>query len=348
MRHTNTPTAARGLASFPWRERLAWAAPWGASALLHGAIIISAFFVVWSVALPPPPGIPIVASFDDPGPAGVGALDLRAPDRDQKARDRPAEPKPAALPLPPDTPTLSELVSRLAPAPVAQSPDESELAERRALIAERRLPEVRFAGHGASNASKIVYVVDASGSMVSTLPVVLQELSRSVRRLAPVQQFQIIFFGVKEHEPAPHPADPPGALKTARLVRATRENVEAVLLWAGRNSPGGRSNPVPALTYALKFQPDVIFLLSNVITGLGVWEPDKAGILAQVDALNPRDRTGRRRTLIKTVQFLDEDPAGILQAIGAAHGGDQGYKFLSRGDLGLEDREPPRKGATSP
>ncbi len=337
MTRQNKPAAVTRITSTEWRVCIGQTAPWAASLLLHGALIVSAFFVVWGVTVPPPPAIPIVDSFDEPGPAALGAADFRPPDLAGAAPAPRGDRAPKPSIEPESKPSLSELVARLQPAPIPGAVDPADAEDRRALIAQRRLPEVRFAGHGASNATKIVYVVDASGSMVGTLPVVLQELARSVRRLAPVQQFQIVFFGPGQHVAAPHPADPPGSIKTARLVRATSENVEAVLIWSGRVDAGGRSNPVPALTYALKFQPDVIFLLANGITGLGVWEPDKASLLAAIDALNPRDGAGRRRTLIKTVQLLEEDPAGILKAIGAAHGGEPGYKFLSRRDLGLEE-----------
>jgi hypothetical protein len=95
--------------------------------------------------------------------------------------------------------------------------------------------------------------------------------------------------------------------------------------------PGGRSNPVPALKRALWLSPDAVFLLSNVVTGAGQFEADKGTILRDLEALNPFDpATGRRKTLIKTLQFLDEDPAGILQAIAEVHGGEGGYRFIPR------------------
>ena len=48
-------------------------------------------------------------------------------------------------------------------------------------------------------------------------------------------------------------------------------------------------------------------------------------ILAVVDA-----ERERRPVLIQTIQFLDEDPTGIMQAVGMQHGGGTGYRVVMR------------------
>ncbi|MCA9300522.1 MAG: hypothetical protein KDA28_15735, partial [Phycisphaerales bacterium] len=61
------------------------------------------------------------------------------------------------------------------------------------------VPRVRtsgasFAGLRARKAASVVYVVDASGPMASSLSFVFDELRRSVARLGPSQTFQAIIF----------------------------------------------------------------------------------------------------------------------------------------------------------
>jgi hypothetical protein len=53
---------------------------------------------------------------------------------------------------------------------------------------------VMFAGVRARQAQKIVYVVDASGAMVSSFTWVVQELIRSIDTLDPEQSFQVVLF----------------------------------------------------------------------------------------------------------------------------------------------------------
>lgn len=311
------------------RETLRRAAPWALSLAMHATLIVLATTIVWSISAPDD-GPRIVASFDDPAPSP--AQMETASDTPESSAQAPAH-RTSPLPERPKAPSLSDLLAALGPAPAepaaaAPAPDVQDMVKR------RRTPDVRFAGLGASNARSVIYVVDASGSTISTFPIILDELRRSALRLAPTQQFQVIFFGPGGYTAARHPADGEGELKTIRLIRATRSNVQAVLEWAAGVQPRQRSNPIPALEIALSLRPDAIFVLSTAITGLGVWEPDKAAILAQLDALNPQEGDeGRRPAVIKTVQLFDDDPAGILRAIGEAHGGKDGYKFLSRREV---------------
>lgn len=322
------------------RAVIAWArslrhadqfAPWLISAAGHLLLLTVGFFVVWTASPPALEERPaIVVSFENPSPAPISV----ATSEPAQIGGTIAQPL-REISLPPmSAPSLSDLVASGLPGTIHPSGPTPEAAEA---IQERRLPEVRFAGLGVSNATKIIYVVDASGSMVSTFPVVLNYLERSVSRLARTQRFQIIFYGREAYQPAPHPGDVDDGAHW-RLIRATPENIRSVIAWLRGLVPGGKSNPIPALRLALNMeQPDAIFLLSNIITGAGQWEADKDTLLKEISALNPVDEhTGRRRTVIKTLQFLEEDPAGILKAIGETHGGEDGYKFIPR----TNGREP--------
>lgn len=201
--------------------------------------------------------------------------------------------------------------------------------------APRMAPPATFAGLQASNAQTIAYVVDASGSLIGTLPVVRRELEQSLRKLTPTQRFAVCFF---QRNTA---LEPPSEGRAAgRLVPATTAAVDAVMTWAEGIRPGGRSNPLAALERALALEPDVIFLLSADITGSGEFEIGRDELLRTLDRLNPIDpATGRRPTRIQCVQFLDADPLDTLRTIAERHGGAEGYRFLSRDALGLNASE---------
>jgi hypothetical protein len=215
-------------------------------------------------------------------------------------------------------------------------------------------PPTTFAGLKASNVLSVVYVVDASGSLISTLPVIRRELERSLRRLSPEQRFAVIFFQRNEAlvQPSGRSGSGPGA--TALLREATKAAVEETVRWTESVRPSGRSSPLAALERALAARPDVVFLLSTDITGLGDFEVGRDELLRQLDALNPLDRsTGRRPTRIQCIQFLDPDPLDTLKKIAEAHSGGSGatagaagdgndvsgYRFLSRDALGLLHHE---------
>jgi len=126
------------------------------------------------------------------------------------------------------------------------------------------------------------------------------------------------------------PTAPVNARKPV-LLDATRDNKRAVLDWVERERPRGRSNPAPAIEAALAMKPDAVFVLSSRIAGAESSDADLGGLMTRLDALNPVHRpSGRRRVIIKTVQILEDDPQGVLRAIGETHGGADGYKFLSR------------------
>lgn len=193
---------------------------------------------------------------------------------------------------------------------------------------EAREGTARFAGLTGTNARRIVFIVDASGSMIGTLQIVLDELARSIDSLSPEQSFGIVFFQQNAAVIVP-PQD--------RLVPATAEGKVQALGWMRENViPRGRSNPLAAIQHAMRLRPDVIFMLSNDITGSGEFEIDQADLLQALDRLNPRDPgSGRRPTQIQCVQFLDPDPLDTLRKIAEEHSGPHGYRFLSRRELGL-------------
>ncbi len=199
-------------------------------------------------------------------------------------------------------------------------------------------PPASFAGLRASNAQSIAYVVDASGSLIGTLPVVRRELEESLRRLTPAQRFAVYFF--QRNAALEPPADASGSEGGAALRAATPAAIGAVMRWAEGIRPAGRSNPLVALEKALATRPDVVFLLSTDITGIGEFEMGRDELLRRLDGMNPLDpATGRRPTRIQCVQFLDPDPLGTLQAIAERHGGADGFRFLSRELLGLNAAE---------
>lgn len=335
------------------RGRLAAAAASIAgSALVHGAFAMVAAGVAWHVAGGArDPGRDVVIHFEDPGlalgedpdaaPAATRAevvhtkAEEAQPSREEALSGAEPAKRDAATPagLPPSVLTAGRAASTVA-------------AHREAHSAATILSDadtltdggVRFAGLGASNARSVVYVVDASGPMVTSLPRVLEEVARSAEQLSPVQKFGVVLFRETEDGAGAETFSPV-------LVRATPTAKRRLAEWLSSIEPRGASNPLAGLEVALGMEPDAVFLLSRSIarSGGGVWEQGLEATLARLDELNPPIGGGRgavrRPVLIQTIQFLDDDPTGIMQAIGARHGQGAGYRVVRRSeDLGRKSR----------
>lgn len=297
--------------------------PWVVSVGVHAVIIVLGFFLTWTVINLAQDRDPIVVQ------AEFQALSYD-PLVTMEADVATVAESPTAPPVPTDIldKSLADLVAdmdlsaTMLDAPLAAPPAAAEFVPTAA-------PDsATFVGLTTTNARRIVYVIDASGSMIRSLPIVIDQLQKSLSMLSERQSFGLVFF---QHNKAL--MVPP----TTRLVAAAPEAVLDAMRWIDANViPAGRSNPLAAIEKAIRFDPDVIFLLSENITGSGEFEIDQRDLLALLDQLNPVDRgTGTRRTQINCVQFLDPDPLDTLHRIAERHGGAKGYKFLSRAELGL-------------
>lgn len=314
------------------------AIPTAISLAVHAALLSLIALATWTIVRPPAREPPSVE------------LSLNGP-----SNPRPVDPKPPAPPAPADAstqPSVSDVVSTLiaessafpvpaahVPAAIAPPAPDPAVEPSSLRIASGSAGPASFAGVTSRRAGSVVFVVDCSGSMVSALSIVLEELARSIERLAPDQRFAIIPFRDEGAE-----SEPPTFPARLALVPATDQNLAAARAFLRSLSPGGRSDPLAGLRPALSLKPEAIFFLARSIprttgTGIGTWGAGEAAILAELDRLNPvtprRDGTLARATQINAIQFLQPDPTGIMPAIGAAHGrGDSGSRVLTLEQLG--------------
>ena len=308
------------------------------SLAVHGAIAASILGAAWGVArgsreeVPP---VVLVADFFDPAPAlevEPERSPTKTPATDERPRENPADLAARLRALEEDSapnPELDALARRFG----ALSPAGAGEAEHAAAATGRQgagfAGGASFAGLVAGSATKVAYVVDASGSMIGSFPEIVDEVERSIARLEPSQQFTVICF---RRDSAVAPRNDPSLRPASRAERA------AAIEWL-RNDviPSGRSSPIEALALALRSGADCVFLLSTTVTGPGRHEIDRDSLLRLLDRLNPADpSTGRRRATIQCIQFLEEDPGRSLEAVASAHFGDGGYRFISRVDAGLD------------
>ncbi len=307
----------------PWwrrRDDTADIAAWVISAAVHALLAILALMIVWSVVverpdrheiipiafLSPDPGAPLANPTHKPLDRPQAMQRQIQPPQRQLQREAPRDPGPQRL-----------LSSRSA------LPSMSTLGR-----GEANSPlSATFYGTGG-NARRIAYVVDASGSLIDTLDFVLQELRRSISQLSDQQQFTVIFFQADQVIEAP----------PAGWKRATVQYKSLVFDWmapeAGNIRAMGGTSPVPAIQQALRYRPELVFLLSDNITGRGRYEVNQKKLLDQIRQLN------QGRTKFNTIQFVYPDPLadrgmrGTLELI--AEQTDGVYRFVTGRELDIE------------
>lgn len=314
-------------------------APWALSAAAHGGLVIAAGFIVWQATRADPDYEPVTASFDAPAfmaPPQTPTLEEEEATEAASTEKAPRPPEPADLRTP--AAPLADVSAFDLPAeaaPALEAPPAPSLRRSEAMST------VEFAGLGASDARDIIYVLDASGSMITTMPEAIAELKRSLGALHPMQRFQVFLIRNSAAGGYAWPAVLRGVNRPV-LLDATRENKRAVFAWLDDVITGGASDPMPALEAALKMRPDAVFLLSAGIVGLDSADVDPDRILDRLDRLNPADDEGDRRVAIRTIQVIDAGPSGLMERIGRAHGGgDAGYRFISSDEFNRLRRANP-------
>jgi hypothetical protein len=284
---------------------------WGTSFFLHVAVFLLAAFMVTQQPVP-----------DRLVPGPVGVVDTKPPKMDNSQRQRwhdkrLRDGRPREVP-----PGLMRQLS----VPI---PD----------VASNRLDEVGVLGLGAggrevggfdgpsvstgpqffgvpmgpgpeaeAEATKIVYVVDRSGSMTDSLDYVKMELKRSLRELGPEKMFHIIFYS----------SGPALEMPARRLVSATGANRRRAYEFIDGVVASGETDPSEAFQRAFAVGPEVIYFLTD-------GEFDQA-IVGQVKRANVGGKVA-----VNTIGFLYRPNEALLRKIAADNGGN--YKFISEADL---------------
>jgi hypothetical protein len=306
---------------------------WGVSLAIHAIVVVGAIFVAWSVVPTSDPTDPVIVSFEDVEAAP--AAPTRLPE--QLATSR------VTLPALPQM-TVSRAPSSVSAGSARIELDVPRPARQESRVAVPRERRARFAGLGTSNVRDVVYVIDVSASLLSSFPEVRRSLVRSFASLHPTQRFQIVLMRSGADGAVVTPI--PGGVDRPILLDATRTLKRASVEWLMTIRPRGRgtSDLKAALDKALSLGPDAIFVLGSITTSdildvEGTPEQQRDALLAWLDRKNPRDaRAGTREVSIKTLQYVEDDPTGIMRRIGFEHGGEDGYRMITLDDLVREEQ----------
>ena len=174
-------------------------------------------------------------------------------------------------------------------------------------------------GIGHSGPIRYAFLIDDSGALLEGMPYVIDQLKMFVRELTPDDEFAIFFFQgsrVKQvvdneiRDVTEHQGFTAGiALQKARTLEAL-----------DKVHPEGISNPTKAIQvlFADAHPPDVVYILSQNITGTGRYELRREVLLQAVEKYNPaagKAAVGPKGealqlppAVIHTIQYLYPDP----------------------------------------
>ena len=141
--------------------------------------------------------------------------------------------------------------------------------------------KTKFMGAGG-NAHTVVFVCDASGSMINTFGSLKAELVKAVTRLKSIQGFNIIFF-----------QDEKAAALDQGLLFATPENKRRAMQWLETITTTGTTNPIPGIEQAFRNKPQLIYLLTDADF------PDNNAVRNAISRLN-----AGKQTKLNTIIFV--------------------------------------------
>jgi len=177
---------------------------------------------------------------------------------------------------------------------------------------------VQFFGLVA-RAKRVVYVIDASESMRHhrAMEIAKDELLRSLKGLEPLAQFQVVFFDLKAHTMnQPNPRE--------KLLRANPSNLHLAELFIKGIQPDAGTDRFSALSLALSYDPDTIFLLTDAD------EPEMSA-----KELWDLKRANKRKAGIHVLEFgiggdLSRD--SFLKRLAGQNNGRHQYRDLTKDD----------------
>ncbi len=309
--------------------------PWAISFIVHAVIIVVTIFIAWSVVQ--------VLEEDDEAPLindirftpTPGAMVVK---KTQKMEAQSAKRSVSKKQVTSNNPSRTEIpttdLGRAGGGEASSNPFDGQGEATGQSFSN-------FYGLPGGNAKRIAFLIDASGSLTDSLPFVLKELDNSIAQMVDEQEFTVIFFQDAGRNRQYIELPPTG------WKRATGAAKSEASIWMSQRTahivPGHRADPIPAIQRALGMRPDLIYLLSDNITGSGQWEQNQDELVEQIKTLN-RAVQGRR-VKINTIQFIHPDPLeGIKDASGErmkptleliADSSDGKYRFVGKGELGL-------------
>ncbi|MSR69319.1 MAG: VWA domain-containing protein [Phycisphaerales bacterium] len=298
--------------------------PWLVSAAIHGCLAVL-LLTVGIVALQP------WQSQDDSPLLDGATFVFESPPKEPVLAAAPAAPASSSAAEPRATTALAITHAR-ATSTRMRAKSQSDCAEltgrldRPIRTADLPRSVLTIAGVRRDVAHRIVFLLDASGSMIGAYRTAAQEIVDAIARLNEEQQFAVVVFQRGEAFIAP-----PQALRRAGPTLGQHGLLEVKNWMLDEIVPGGDSTLLKAMRVALALTPDTIVIVSTGLLGAADQPTDRDALLAEFESLNPVDGLTKRRSVqIACIHLLQQEPMGALAEIARIHGGANSYRFIGR------------------
>jgi len=177
-------------------------------------------------------------------------------------------------------------------------------------------PKSSFYGTGGGNVTRIVYILDHSGSMLDYYDFLKQEANKSIGGLVPVQAFNIVMVAEEAKVLGPK----------ADLVRATTDNRRSLLGKLNDTRAQGKNDDElsmfkEAFEQAFAMKPQLIYFLTD-----GRAAPEIA------DVVKNMNKDKRVRVMTYAFIQISPDAEDMLKKVATENGGK--YRFVRESDLG--------------
>lgn len=236
--------------------------------------------------------------------------DAAAPQTDTDNKPAPEAAAIAAIETPAPNPgstfdTIHEPTTTTTTPPTNLATPKDELALITGVIDAQNSPGDRVTGQAEyAGARKVVYLVDASGSLVDSFPHVLAEMNRAIGNLTGDKAFTVVFFG----------SDGIIEVPPVGLKWADNQNKQQVREWVapdqGNVNAWGRGDLIQALQHALEYNPDDLVILTDNLTGRQSSQEAIDEMLARIETL-----VDGKVEKVHVMQFFDRDPQQVLKTI---------------------------------
>lgn len=157
------------------------------------------------------------------------------------------------------------------------------------------------------NARQIIYLCDATGTMLNVFSDLKVELSRSVNGLKPIQAFNIIFFSDDQYT----------TLNPRGLVLATPDNKRKAAEFVDTSIATGTTNPLPAIRAAFTQRPQLIYVLTDGFDAVASYEE----VVNEFRKLNPRKEVRVNTIMVQNDPKPEKALVDVLQSIARENGG---------------------------
>jgi hypothetical protein len=177
-------------------------------------------------------------------------------------------------------------------------------------------PKATFFGTGG-NAHCVIYLCDASGTMMDVMAPLKVQLQQSIEKLSPMQSFNVIFFSDEGSV---------SALNEAHPLLASPENKRKAYDFLSQVAAAGSTDPYKAIKMAFVQKPDLLFVLTDGF--------DQVASIDDVVNEFARDNPGRKAKVNTLLLRRNQDETFVAPLQKIAHDSGGGvYKALRPEDF---------------